>query len=319
MDAGFVDDLTASTATHIRRAWLAGIVQIRAANRPETIALRLHAHDPVLGLDDIALALHSAQRAAYTSAGHAVARWTGAVRVSKDVSGDPQFDTGTPSVLSWAERNRLDKLREITVEQRILIRAALIAGEDSGQNPLVTAREIQESIGLTEAQTQWVRNFEASLRSGQLSDASARRLVDGRTAQTLARSSPLTDKQINSAVSRYRDRMIEFRAETIARTESSRIVNQAADESIDQAIGRGDLVADALECTWIHSPKAKNKSNEREFHVSMHGQKRAWGEPFISGLGNELMFPCDPDAPVEEVANCRCARTVRMRSRRKAA
>lgn len=46
---------------------------------------------------------------------------------------------------------------------------------------------------------------------------------------------------------------------------------------------------------------------EREWHGTMDGQIVGIDEPFISGQGNELMFPGDPSAPANEIINCRCA------------
>lgn len=46
---------------------------------------------------------------------------------------------------------------------------------------------------------------------------------------------------------------------------------------------------------------------ERASHGAMGGQVQIITQPFITGAGNELMHPGDPNGPVEEVAQCRCA------------
>lgn len=46
--------------------------------------------------------------------------------------------------------------------------------------------------------------------------------------------------------------------------------------------------------------------NSRESHMDMHEQVRRQGEPFISGNGNELRYPGDRSAPIEEWINCQC-------------
>lgn len=56
---------------------------------------------------------------------------------------------------------------------------------------------------------------------------------------------------------------------------------------------------------------ATGDDRTRDWHLSMDGQEREIDEPFIDGLGNELMEPGDPDAPSNTVWNCRCS----MRSR----
>jgi len=320
--AADAQSLIGNTAAAVKHAWIALVVRLRAANPPDALQHRLHAMEPVLGTDPAARALAAAYTSQFVATGAAVAAdatQQSAASVRKDV-GSPAdvigFDPIAQGVLTWAERNRLDLIRGITSEQRIMIRFALSEAQSSGESPLTTARVIQESIGLSEQQLEWVQSFERSLRAGQLSAAADRALVDGRTARMLRTADELAPAQIDRAVSRYRDKMITFRAQTIARTEASRIVGQGTTEMYDQAIERGDLVATQLECTWNHSPTAKDHSHDRDFHVSMHKQTRAWGEPFVSGLGNELMYPCDPDAEPKETVNCRCARTVRLRPRR---
>jgi hypothetical protein len=46
----------------------------------------------------------------------------------------------------------------------------------------------------------------------------------------------------------------------------------------------------------------------------MDGQERGLNEPFDSPSGAQLMYPGDPDAPAEEVINCRCAVLISFKS-----
>ncbi|HET9893243.1 MAG TPA: hypothetical protein VFQ42_22385 [Mycobacterium sp.] len=320
-------DLTDTAAAHLRRAWLASVQRMRGANPPAELAGRLHRFDPLAGVDNAVRALAVGYAQQFVATGAAVAEdithqlgGPQPVPIRKDQSDADvvHFDPIAPGVLNWAEQNRLDLIRDITAEQRIMIRYALSVAQETGENPLVTARTIQESIGLSETQLQWVANFERSLRAGQYAAAADRQLVDGRTARTLraaaARDGTLSSEQIDAAVSRYRDAMVAYRAETIARTEAARIVGAGTTDAYEQAIASGDLQADQLICTWVHG-RPRGKRQDREFHVSMNGQTRGWGEPFLSGKGRELLYPGDPDAPVDETANCGCARTVRVRPR----
>lgn len=51
----------------------------------------------------------------------------------------------------------------------------------------------------------------------------------------------------------------------------------------------------------------------RDSHREMDGQIRPLNAPFITGAGNEIMFPGDTNAPIEEWINCRCnVRRVRL-------
>lgn len=54
---------------------------------------------------------------------------------------------------------------------------------------------------------------------------------------------------------------------------------------------------------WIATADGRT----RNWHLSMDGQEVATDEPFIDGLGNELEYPGDWQAPPKTVYNCRCS------------
>lgn len=61
--------------------------------------------------------------------------------------------------------------------------------------------------------------------------------------------------------------------------------------------------------TWM----TQHDNRVRETHQKMDGQAQPLGSPFVSPSGATLMFPCDPTAPIEERAGCRCTlRTFRQ-------
>lgn len=308
-----MDRLLATTAARLRRAWLGLVQHLREANPLSEFQFRMHSDDPIAGLQDAAARFAAEERNAYVVAGQTAAQWLhdGLNRVEKKLL---TFDPDEPESAIWAQDNKLDLIREITVEQRMLIRDALMSGEFDG--PAAAARELRGIIGLTQHQWQIVENYRRSLESGDLEAALERELSSGVSDRVIRaamqRQVKLTQAQIDTAVERYTDNMIGFRAEMIARTESQRIAHQGVDALYRQAIKRGDLNAAQLEGTWNHSPTAKDHSHDRAFHVSMHLQTRPYGEPFLSGLGNELMFPGDPQAPAKETVGCRCVKTVRL-------
>lgn len=313
--------LLAATYGTLSRAWATALQHLREQNPPAQIADRLkltrHPDGIVTGYDAAFGSFAAAEHNAYAAAAQAESRYATSPDVQKKLL---NFDPSDPSVLSWAERNRLDKVSGLTFEQRSLVRAMLIRIDEDGTNPLEAAKEIYAAIGLTPAQEAAVQSYELALTRGEYANALQRELSSGiadRTIEAAARADrALTTEQISRAVTAYRQNYVRLRAQTIARTESQRIAHQGSDALYKQAVSRGDLSADQLVCEWLHSPGAKRKDYEREFHRSMHRQSRPWGEPFVSGLGNELMFPGDPSADAIETVNCRCARTVRIRSAR---
>jgi uncharacterized protein with gpF-like domain len=169
----------------------------------------------------------------------------------------------------------------------------------------------RDSIGLTSRQMAAVNRYRQLLETGSL-EALQRGLRDKRfdaSVRSAASSGqPLAREHIERMVSRYRDRYVTYRAETIARTEALRSVHEGSDELYRQAIENGTLAADELVQTWITS----RDERVRNSHAAMHGQQQPMGQPFTSGNGVLLMRPGDADGPPEETINCRCTKTTRF-------
>lgn len=86
------------------------------------------------------------------------------------------------------------------------------------------------------------------------------------------------------------------RAMAIAQTETTVVYETARDMVFREA---------GVQWTqWLHSGLL---DNARMTHQAAHEQVREMGEPFDIG-GVPMKFPGDPDAPADEVINCRCVR-----------
>lgn len=95
------------------------------------------------------------------------------------------------------------------------------------------------------------------------------------------------------------------RARTICQTEMTRIESEAQYDADQEAIDQGIEMEREWHCRF---------QNSRESHMDMEGQVVADDEDFISGDGVHLRFPADPSAPPEEVINCHCEVTRRVKS-----
>ncbi len=269
--------------------------------------------DPIVGLIDAAWRFAAGEFGAYFAGGQQTAKWIGAQlrRVEKR---EPVFDASDPVAVQWAQQAKLDQVREITDEQRILIRDSLIKGARTGANPRVIAKEIRASIGLTEYQSRIVDNYRRELESGgrEYIAAMQRELSSGVSDRVIAAAArdgrALTPAQIETAVDRYRANWIAMRSEAIARTEGLRIAHQATADAYQQAIERGDLDPGQIKQEWLTS----HLPNVRHTHQPMDRQVRAYGEPFTTGAGVLLRYPCDPAAPIKETANCACVVVTRV-------
>lgn len=80
----------------------------------------------------------------------------------------------------------------------------------------------------------------------------------------------------------------------IARTETTRIVNEARQSVFEQATDKGIKV----QKQWLASKDDRTRSS----HASLDGQVRDLDKPYSNGL----MYPGDQSGPASEVINCRC-------------
>ena len=221
------------------------------------------------------------------------------------------FDATNQRAVNVMQQRKLRVITEFTQEQRNATRQALTRGIELGTNPRAQARAFRDSIGLTSRQEQIVANYRRSLIEGR-ADALTRRLRDKRFDSTVARAQrtgePLSRAQIDKMVTRYRQRWVKYRAETIGRTEALSAVHEGKDEMYKQAFDTGKLDPSKIIRIWNVTVDGR----EREHHGSMTLQERRVGVPFTSGLGNSLMFPGDTNAPAEDRADCRCAESTRI-------
>jgi HK97 family phage portal protein len=89
--------------------------------------------------------------------------------------------------------------------------------------------------------------------------------------------------------------MTRGRAETIARTELGSAYNHAGYQA---AMDNG-----AKGIRWISTPDSLTRDDHSEFD----GQVRLDGDPYVGADGGSINYPGDPNAPANQVINCRCA------------
>jgi hypothetical protein len=255
--------------------------------------------------------LPAAYTAAATSEANALAPSLAQIAPTVSISFDP-----TNARAAMAMRaNTLAFIVAFTAKQRAATRQAISAGFVDGAGTLDVARAFRDSIGLTPNQEAAVRSYRAALVANSKS-ALDRALRDRRFDRTVARAAdtgePLTPEQIDNMVSRYRARSLASRAETIARTEMVKTVAQGQEEGFRQNAEAAGVPDAAVDKAW----NTTEDGRERDTHHEMNGQVVGLNEAFQSPSGATLRYPGDPDAPAEEVINCRCSRTFRINSAR---
>lgn len=230
-----------------------------------------------------------------------------------------RFDVRNSRAEAWLRDKSSQLVTNLTEEARINTQSVIQRGVIDGRNPRSIALDLvgridpqtgQRSggvIGLTTRQEGWVANvrrdlenlderyFTRSLRDKRF-DSLVRKAIDSGRA--------LSSGDIDRLTGRYKTAALRYRAETVARTEANRALNQSDWEASMQAVDLGAVKLQDVEREWDTS----GRSNVRDTHRKMDGQRRGLNEPFESPSGARLMQPGDTSlgAPAEEVANCVC-------------
>ncbi len=213
------------------------------------------------------------------------------------------FDDESTKVQEQIQGYALDLIQQVTDDSVAAIRRILSEGQAAGQNPIDTARDIRDVIGLTESQALAVVNYRRELEQGS-PGALQRSLRDKRfdpsVRAAIAGTAPLDAEQIDAMVERYRDRFLAYRAQTIARTEAMRAVNTGSRAAMQQAIDDGTLDPGQIRRTWI----ATEDDRTRPDHRDLDGQTVGWDEPYRLSNGVTIRWPHDDQAPADQTINC---------------
>ncbi len=273
-------------------------------------------NDALDRIQSVAAALGNASNTTFITSGQATSQFLTNAGV-----GTVLFDQVNFRAVQAMQRNQLEMISEFTNEQRRATSDALVAGVESGTNPVAQARNFRDSIGLTTRQWAAVDRYRTSLNAigtdpRAAEDALGRALRDGRgDAQIKAAakaSRPLPAAKIDWLVTRYSERYVAYRSRVIGRTEAMRAVNQGNHEAYQQAIDAGTIRPEQLEQEWNTTLDGR----ERDNHLLLHGQKRGWGEVWetrYSKGDKALKYPGDPAAAARDVIQCRCNLATRIK------
>lgn len=222
------------------------------------------------------------------------------------------FDSSNPLAAEAVRTQRLALIQQFSRSQFESVEQAIRRGVGSGRGAQETARAFRDAIGLTASQEAAVANYRRLLETGSreaLERALRDRRFDDRVRTALERNRPLTTRQIDTMVRRYRARAIMARAETISRSEAGRAFAEAREEALRQMLERAGIDPSRVVRRW----NATRDQRVRDYHLSMQAQERPLGIAFEDGRGNQLRYPHDPEAPAETTINCRCTLTFRVR------
>ncbi|MEN6621470.1 MAG: phage minor head protein [Smithella sp.] len=218
-----------------------------------------------------------------------------------------RFNVVNPQLAQKVNDYQYRLIKAITDEQRATIKSVLAENLNLGINPLNTARDIRDSIGLTQYQNKAVLNFRRMLET-KPSEALNRALRDKRFDRTIinsaAKNKDLTTEQIDKMVERYRQKYLKYRAETIARTESIRALSESNKAVYDQMVEQGQVSESEIKRFWHYAADSKTRDWHRTI-PRLNPEGVGLNEPFKTERG-PLLYPCDPNGSASNTINCRC-------------
>ncbi len=308
-DFGRLEALIARAEPRLRRAFLQSIVLMRQEGSLASVAELVAAGriEEALGLLEGAMTRFAqATNAVLINSGESTANFIGGA-----LDSIVDFNQVNERAVALMRANRFRLVQQFTQEQVVATREALTDGIVRGLNPRAQALNFRSSLGLTQNQQLAVQNYRTLLEENSresLTRALRDRRFDRTVAQAIETGDPLSRQQIDRMVTRYNERSLVFRSETIARTESLRSVHEGNDEMFAQAFENGDLNRNDVMQAWVTA----QDGSVRDTHDTMNAQERRVDEPFETGAGVLLRFPGDPAAPPEEVIVCRCVVTNRI-------
>lgn len=208
----------------------------------------------------------------------------------------------TSTLESGVNSETASLVREIDNTTRDGIASVIRQGLRDGVNPRETARQIRDLIGLTERQARAIESYRAALVRGDAANALGRALRDKRFDPTVSRmlSGDLkpTPEQIDKYVTRYKEKMLSYRAETISRTESLNALHVGQRAAWDNSIEQGKVKKAQIRRQWIVG------KDERTCDIcmvipGMNPDGAGWEEDFETPVGPVYMPTIHPD--------CRCS------------
>lgn len=222
------------------------------------------------------------------------------------------LDLTNPRAVTYLQQHLPTLIREVTQEQQKAVQAALLRGFNDGRPAVQIAREVRDTVGLTEAQGRAVVNFRRQLETGDQGLgvhpvdrrlSATERQQAGRMFRQAAEGNPARQAEIDKLVGRYQESLINRRARNIARTEATRAFGEGQQAIWDQATTDGLLDPAKTKRFWLVTPDDRL----RDTHAAVPGMNPdgvGLDEPFDTPIG-PVMGPRQSGDPAFDI-NCRC-------------
>lgn len=222
-----------------------------------------------------------------------------------------KFDILDPNALRYVQEYSGRLIVEVSQQTQHGIRALIESEFTEGISPQQQARRIRDRIGLTTQQERFAQNYERTLRSavsGEVNPATGNPWTVGDvneryTLSPIRGAGGLVEARVDSAVATYRQRLLNMRADTIARTETLEAAHAGQEEHWRQLQSRGAIPPNA-EREW------KTRLDELTCPIcaGLNGERAKIGGTYPGGFNRPPAHP-----------NCRCTEALTIRPKKKPA
>jgi hypothetical protein len=175
----------------------------------------------------------------------------------KDVAGSTDvgfnFDRFDPETQKRLHEILDGLITDLSDQAKATISSVVLDGVRAGDSFDDIAKNIRDTIALTPNQAQAVANYRRdleSLDSNALQRALRDTTLDADIQDAIDSGDFLSDEFMDKAVDAYLENYLDYRANTIARTESLRAGNTGLREGYTQAVDRGVMPAEAVTRFW---------------------------------------------------------------------
>ena len=135
-----------------------------------------------------------------------------------------RFDADRPEARSWAAKEAGSLIRQVSTEQRDMVREYITRSTQGEFTVQQVARGTRDIVGLTSQQAGWVENFRNREILSQMNGG-----------KSFDEAYDASEK----ATARYQKRIHKYRSETIARTETLRAASEGRQQAWSQGIEAG--------------------------------------------------------------------------------
>ncbi|MNX98291.1 Phage Mu protein F like protein [compost metagenome] len=178
-----------------------------------------------------------------------------------------------------------------------------------GRTNRATGKREGGILGLSAPQERFVASAQHELASADpallkhyLTRTRRDRRFDRSITKAIREGQPVDPAIAAKALTAYERRLLQTRAQTVARTEAMTALHEGQYESLLQLVDSEAVQESQVRRVW----RSSSDLRVRHTHAALNGDSAGLRDTFHSPSGARLRFPGDPLAPVSERVNCRC-------------